>query len=399
MKKTIEETLIEERNESSYTEKETQNAREEINRFLNKLKQLRVIDGDKERALNQLEQFLFIYEFVSNRVYEEAKTSHNITGVLNTNKAVCQGFCGLLQLLCDQVGISTIYKRCCIPELAGTIDENGNVQTGEHGDIEVCIIDENGDKHCLHCDPTIDSLEDENDVLKYNATLIADKDINLFYHTQEYYPDEGLYTNFFYGMQEKGYEITDNDRIFAEIRGEDIEEFEKSKDELSRKQLKKMLDFFYLDGSDCKIDTHSEMEETYRKLYQQYKESSMPIENTEFLRALYNVQRALLDYEGELSSEQIEEKATEIVSSRIQESMKHQKQKWNNEQGVSFMFDIINGRFDFKQDLRKISQDKSILPVEIVKLTMGVSQILKEKAQARVNHDVKTYEKVTNEKE
>lgn len=380
MRETIEEILSEEKSMGGYTEQDTKKAQNEINSFLNKLNQLKVIEENGERPLNQLEQFLCIYEFVSNRVYEEAKTSHNITGVLNTNKAVCQGFCGLLQLLCNQVGISTIYKKCFVPEIAE-----------DHGNIEVCIVDENGNKHCLHCDPTIDCLKKENDVLKLNATLIADKDINLYCNIQNYY-DVGLYSDFLNDIEEKYFEISDNDRMFAELRGEDIEEFEKSKDENSRKKLKEMLDFFYLDESDFKIDTHSEMEGTYRKLYQQYKESSKPIENVEFLRALYNVQRAQLYYEGELSPEQIEERATEIISLRIQSSMKKQKQNWNNKQGISFMFDIVNGRFDYEQELRRISQGKTILPNEIGKATIGVSQGSKEKAQMIVSQDIKEHE-------
>lgn len=160
-----------------------------------------------------------------------------------------------------------------------------------------------------------------------------------------------------------------------------------------------MIDFFYLDESDCKIDTHSEMEETYKKLYQQYKESSMPIENEEFLRALYNIQRAQLHYEEELSPEQIEKRAAEIISSRIQASMEMQKQNWSNEQGISFMFDIVNGRFDYEQKLRRISQGKTILPNEIGKATIGVLQESKEKAQATVSRDIKEHELEENKRE
>lgn len=115
MRKKIEEILNENKSLGEYTEQDINNAQNEINNFLNRLKKLKVIEENGERPLNQLEQFLYIYEFVSNRVYEDVKTSHDIIGVLNTNKAVCQGFCPLLQLLCNQVGISTIYKRCFVP--------------------------------------------------------------------------------------------------------------------------------------------------------------------------------------------------------------------------------------------------------------------------------------------
>ena len=77
MGKTIEEILSEEKSREGYTEQDTKKAQDEINSFLNKLNQLKVIEENGERPLNQLEQFLCIYEFVSNRVYEEAKTSHN----------------------------------------------------------------------------------------------------------------------------------------------------------------------------------------------------------------------------------------------------------------------------------------------------------------------------------
>ncbi len=87
MGKTIEEILSENKSLGEYTEQDTKKAQNEINNFLNRLKQLKVIEENGERPLNQLEQFLYIYEFVSNRVYEDVKTSHDIIGVLNTNKA------------------------------------------------------------------------------------------------------------------------------------------------------------------------------------------------------------------------------------------------------------------------------------------------------------------------
>lgn len=116
---TIEEALEKEksRGRSKYTEQDCKDANEIINQFLNKLKQLKILDGNEERPLNQLEKFLCIYEFVSNRVKEEAETSHDVIGVLKTNKAVCEGFSNLLQLLCNQVEISVIYKRSNVIEL------------------------------------------------------------------------------------------------------------------------------------------------------------------------------------------------------------------------------------------------------------------------------------------
>lgn len=374
-KKTIKETLMEEKSRGGYTEQDIQRAIKEINGFLNKLSHLRVIEKSEERQLNQLEQFLCIYEFVSNRVYEENKTSHDITGVIKTDKAVCQGFSSLLLLLCNQVGISAMYKNCNIPEIGE-----------DHGNIEICLVDKNGNKHCLHCDPTIDSLEDENDVLKINATLIADSDINLYYRTQEYY-DVGLYGNFFNDIQETSYEISDTDRMFAEIRGEDVNELQKNRDESSRERLAEMINFFYLDKSDYKVETHPEMEETYRRLYQQYKQASRPIENLEFLRALYNVQKAQLCYDGELTPKQIEEKAFQIISSRIQASIKMQEKKWNNEQGMSFMFDVVNGRFNYEQELKRMTSDGLILPNEIGKTTIATPTEKKDEAASKIQSE------------
>ena len=371
----IDETLMEEKNRGKYTEQDIQSASKEIKEFLNKLYHLKVIEKSEERPLNQLEQFLCIYEFVSNRVYEENESSHDITGVIKTNKAVCQGFSNLLLLLCNQVGISAIYKNCVIPEIGE-----------DHGNIEICLADKKGNKHCLHCDPTIDSLMDENDVLKVNATLIADNDVNLFYHTQEYY-DVGLYGDFLKDIKEKSYEISDTVKMFAELRGENVEELQRIEDEKSRKDLIKMADFFYLEESDYKLETHSEMEETYRKLYKQYQQACSPIENIEFLGALYNVQRAQLYYDGKLTSKQIEEKAFQIISSRIQASIKMQQTKWNNEHGTSFMFDIINGKFNYEQELKRIAYEGIILPNEIGKATLNVSTKNKDTVLNQINRE------------
>ena len=337
MMKTIEETLEEVKSRGKYTEQDCQDANEKINQFLNKLKQLKVMDGNEERPLNQLEQFLCIYEFVSNRVKEKAETSNDVIGVIKTNKAVCAGFSSLLELLCNQVGISVIYKLSSVIELESY-----------HGNVEVFIVDKNGNNHCLHCDPYIDALESENDVLKYNATLIADKDVNLFHHTQKFDALPLYFNDFFEGRENTSFEIPYIKRIRAEMFGESVEELQQEQDEDSRKKLIETMKLFYMDESECKMETHSEMEETYRNLYQQYKQASKPIENSEFLTALYNVQKAQLYYEGELSPEQIEEKAFQIISSRIQASIEKQKELWNNENGISFMFDIVNGKFDYE---------------------------------------------------
>ena len=322
-----------------YSSEEINNAKSQWVNFLVELKKAKVREHGNERELNELEKFIYIYEFVADRVYEDTKTSHDVVGVLNTNKGVCEGFIKLLKSLCDEVGIKFLYKHSVVNE---TLDS--------HGNAEIYIEDKNGKKHCLHCDPTIDCRKTDEDVLKYNGMLIADSDINRYYHTQIWDSRVGLYSNLFNGESDINIGISDMDKMMAEIRGEDISVLEKYEEDRIREELKKISSFFHMEISDKELETSDQMREVYRKLYQCYKEAQVPIDNNEFMEALINVQISKFINRG-VSFYEAQRKAKEIIRERVEASIKCQKEFWNNVGGNSFMFDIVSGNFDFENML------------------------------------------------
>jgi len=322
-----------------YSSEEINNAKSQWVNFLVELKKAKVREHGNERELNELEKFMYIYEFVADRVYEDTKTSHDVVGVLNTNKGVCEGFIKLLKSLCDEVGIKILYKNSYV-----------NETSDYHGNAEIYIEDKNGKKHCLHCDPTIDCRKTDEDVLKYNAMLIVDSDINRYYHTQIWDSSVGLYSNLFNRECDINIGISDMDKLMAEMRGEDISVLEESQDDRAREELKKISSFFDIKIDDNELDTSEKIREVYRKLYQYYQEAQVPIDNNEFVEALINVQISKL-MNGGLSFYEAQRKGKEIIKERMKKSIEAQKEFWNNENGNSFMFDIVNGKFDFENML------------------------------------------------
>lgn len=61
-----------------------------------------------------------------------------------------------------------------------------------------------------------------------------------------------------------------------------------------------------------------------------------------------------------LSFFESQEKAKEIIKERIATSIKFQKEFWNNVGGKSFMFDIVNGNFNFENKLMNREQIISV---------------------------------------
>lgn len=162
-----------------YSDEEINKAYEILMIFFTKLESMKVIYDGKERQLSQIEEFILIYDFVSNRIYKEKedKRSQDIVGALIDGEAVCQGFTQLMEFICDIKKIPFLYKH------VDALDENEN-WIGPHGNFQVIIRDDNNFEHCLHCDPTIDCPKSEDDILGYNAMLIATDEINNYYHTQ-----------------------------------------------------------------------------------------------------------------------------------------------------------------------------------------------------------------------
>lgn len=322
-----------------YKQEEIDIAVAQIVEFLNKLKQMKVIETNQERPLNQLEQFIAINEFVTNRVYEDINTSHDIVGACVTGKAVCEGFCKLTQLLCEQVGIKTLYKHS-VPK-----EKNGQIVSPGHGNMEIFVKDKKGNLHCLHNDSTIDSLKDK-DIMTYNTTLIPDENINQYKYVQEWDPR----TNAVWIDVSEGVTLKEQDEQLTPSFMDEILGIDRL--ERIRPHLIEMAICMGLDG-EIDLSTKEQCLELYGKIYNKYQKVKLPIDNEEYLEALINVQKATLAYETNLSLQEIEEKSKQIIRDRIQASVTMQQRDWDGECGKSFIVDIQKGEFNYDEELEK----------------------------------------------
>lgn len=350
--KEIKGKIKEANNANLYSQEEEEIATKKIVDFLDMVKQMRVLEDNQERPLNELEKFIAIDEFVANREYLECKKAHDIIGVCNTGKGVCEGFCKLTELLCNQLGINTVYKH-------------SNNKKGDHGNMEICLKDRNGKNHCLHYDPTIDCLC-EKDIMTYNATLIPDDNVNKYYNKQNWYADDMLFINIMEGRTPsfKPGQV----ELFL---GKTEEEIEKDRIEEYRPKIIKLANFMRVDY-DTNLSTKEEILDSYEKIYNQYQENKQPIDNVEFLQALLNVQIANLSYNTNLSQEEIVEKSKKILRERIEKSIELQKERWESDCSDSFIVDIVNGKFDYNKELENAT-NISIRESFINNLRNGVS--------------------------
>lgn len=81
--------IFEEIYSNKYTESEINYAISYINKLLEKLNNLKISEGNVERNLNELEKFIYIYDFVTKRNYNEMKYSQDIIGAINNDSFVC----------------------------------------------------------------------------------------------------------------------------------------------------------------------------------------------------------------------------------------------------------------------------------------------------------------------
>lgn len=326
---------------ADYSLKEVEDTIEYIESFINRLKQVKVIENNEERELNQLELFIAINELVANRVYEDNINSHDIVGVCTSGKAVCEGFCKMTQLLCKQFGIKTLYKHS-VP-----YDEQKQPVSEGHGNMEIFIKDKNGNLHCLHYDPTIDCLKDKES-MTYNTTLIPDENIQKYQYTQQWTPPsnatwEDLAKGVF--LEEQDQKLTPS--YMDEILGTDrLGRF--------RPDLIEMANCMELEY-DSDLSTKEQCLELYAKLIDKYQQAKLPIENKEFLEALVNVQKAMLLYNTRLSMQEINETTRKTLKDRVELSKTMQQNVWSKECKSSFIVDIVNGEFNYEEELEKLT--------------------------------------------
>lgn len=317
-----------------YTDEQLTLAATQIYSFLSKLNNMVIYENNIPRKLNNLELFVAIYEFVSDRVYVEQDTSHDLIGTLITNKGVCQGYCQLMSFLCETFNIPFLYKH------TETFDENKN-PLGSHGNFEVIIQDENGFNHCLHCDPTIDAPKNEGDILGYNTFLIQDNDINRYYHKQ--IPSGNsisvFYNNF---LSEQAFEqsislLTQVNPIEQMISGKTDEEIINDHLSVLKNNLIELNKFFRMNIEFNGIEGN-QLINIYRAMYEYYTNISQPFTPEELTRAIKNVKTSEVMYEQHLSYDNASLQSERIYDQRITKSIAQHEKYWASDGGISFIY-------------------------------------------------------------
>lgn len=317
-----------------YTDEEMLKAAILIKSFFDKLDNMLIYEDNMSRKLNNLELFVAMYEFVADRVYVEQDTSHDIIGTLITNKGVCQGYCQLMSFLCESFNIPFLYKNSEI------FDENKN-PIGSHGNFEVIVQDENGFYHCLHCDPTIDSLKHEADILGFNAFLIHDSDINRYYHKQ-ILSGNGIsifYNNF---LDEHSFEhsislLSQVNPIEQMTSGKTEEEIINGHFNKLKNNLVELNNFFRLNIDFNGFD-NSQLIGAYRAMYEYYNSIAQPFASDELKQAIKNVKTSEFMYQYHLSFDDASIQSQRIFEQRMTKSIHQQEKYWENDGGNSFMF-------------------------------------------------------------
>lgn len=308
------------RPDSKYKEAEYVKAAKILSDFFDKLDNMRIYKEDN-RKLNELEKFVEIYNFVSNRVYLDQESSHDLVGALLTGKSVCQGFCQLMEFICKKENIPFFYKRIT------TFDEN-NDYLGEHGNFEVIIPDSKGNRHCLHCDPTIDCPKSEDDALGYNAFLIEDKNINSYYHTQV---SSENFTSFYNSLS------MDIETYISKIS--EINEafllFYSKEDIINNKflglknNILKLNEFFKID---FKLDENSDREQiinAYRLMKKEYEKIANRIDPNELQKAILNVCVSESVYEDTSNVEKGVREGIKTYNKRVKKTIDNNQKYWN----------------------------------------------------------------------
>lgn len=326
-------------NNIPYSELEILQATTKVKNFIDNLNNMIIYENGNTRKPTELEIFSSMYEFVANRVYVEQDTSHDIIGTLITDMGVCQGYCQLMSFLCEYFNIPFLYKQ------SETFDEYKN-PLGSHGNFEVIVHDKNGCLHCLHCDPTIDSPKDKNDLLGFNAFLIQDSNINNYYHKQ--IPSGNDISSFYYNfLSSENFDKS----IFLLNQINPIEQMisGKSEEEIIVEHFEKLrinliiLNSFFGMNIDFKNLSHAQLLDAYKAMYEYYRNISQPIIPEELKEAIINAKAAsfILDYN--INPDQAFINSQQIFELRLKRSLDQQKECWENIDEFSIISSEIKG--------------------------------------------------------
>ena len=239
----------------------------------------------------------------------------------------------MIKILCDEVDIPCMIKY-------------SDVTIGHHANNLVVLKDNSDSMHLLHVDATIDCLNhsiqnvrkfnDYDLITRINGLLIAEEDINKYHKCQQYIDclEQAAYFRLINLVEpQKLFEVTEEDEYiydsFCEMMLDKVEHLTPNLVEMC-----KFLNITY------EISTESEIIETYRLLQDVYEKIIIPISSEEILKAMYSVYTSLLIYNNDENN--IDDKVNIMLLKKIQLSLEFQLKNYNNENGKSFMFELVN---------------------------------------------------------
>lgn len=215
---------------------------------------------------------------------EDKNTSHDIIGTILTQKAMCQGYSIIMDFICKELSILFLYKKT---------EVNGITS---HGNFQVILKDKYNIKHCLHCDPYIDSPSNQNDTITFNATLISADDINNYHNKQ--FPSGG------YGEVVLFWNISLDNKSIEEIKetNNSVSTIEKMQIELSGEIEENIINSHYIKLKEqiielnkffkCDIGTMESKNEilfAYQKLKIYYENNINEISREEIFSLIKNI--------------------------------------------------------------------------------------------------------------
>lgn len=280
------------------------------------LEQIINYEESNGRKLSKLDMFLYAYVYTISKPkdHEDNNTSHDLVGTLLTEKSVCQGYTSLLEFICNELEIPFLYKTTEGP-------------FGAHGNFQVTVSDDAGIEHCLHCDPFIDSRNNENESIGLNATLIPADDINN-YHNHQDPSSQFLFWELAFNnitVEEKKKQL-DSLTFIEELRNDDAENVIKEHYMSLKNNILELNNFFGIEFEE--LDNPDKIMKAYKILKDYYSQINIPISR----ETLYShVNKLLVDVNIVLRNMNTNEAmlcAESNLNEIIEETKSRQKTKW-----------------------------------------------------------------------
>lgn len=310
---------------SNYSEEQIEYVAEYFCILFSNLDKLKMEDNNECRDLSELEKFLYMYINIISIMKddEDKNTSHDIIGTILSQKAMCQGYSTIMEFICKELSIPFLYKRT---------EVNGITS---HGNFQVILKDKDNIKHCLHCDPYIDSPNNTNDTITFNATLISADDINN-YHNKQFpsggYGDVVLFWNISLGnksieeIKETNDSVSTIEKMQIELSGETEENIINSHYIKLREEIIELNKFFNCDIGN--MENRNEILLAYQKLKTYYEDNINEISREEIFSLIKNIYISHYIFVDNNSYQVASQKSNELISKQIENTNLKKKEHW-----------------------------------------------------------------------